>query len=226
MKNRILAIALAVVSACASVHASSSLLEDISLAGQQSTVRWTNLSNTNASLTPSLGSGSIAVASPGYKATAGFYSFSGDYSATTGASASFDIDTVVLQLVAMQNPDHTLAEYLTYGGGPVLTYTFDGGSGTLGATSATVLAGPVYDDSGFIPGNYYNLAWEWDLSALPQSVSSVSIQSFIPVHTSITGAQLDLSDTFTVSAIPEPAAFAALAGFGALILAGLRRRRA
>jgi hypothetical protein len=202
----------------------SGLLQDITLPGTGSVVKWTNLSSTNTSLTPTAGAGSVSLAG-GFQATLGFYSFTQDYSFTTVTTAAFDISNVVLQYTGGPNPDLALGEHLTFGGGPVLTYTFDGGSGTLGATFSSVLAGPVTLDTSIGEVDYYTFAWQWDLSSIAQSITGISIATSVPIHVNVTDLQINLSDTFGGGAIPEPNAFAVIAGGLTLAAGCLRRRR-
>jgi hypothetical protein len=209
------------------------LIQDFSLPGSSRVLEWTNLSNTNPSLafnaaesspaTP----GTLSLQSPGFRASVGFYSFSDTYSFTTATSAApFDIGTVVLQFVGGENPDFT-GQYLGFSGGPVLTYTHAGGSGTLAPALSAVLAGPVNLTVGPFTADFYTYAWQWDLSALPQSITGISILNTVPVHTSVTNLQLNFGDTFApqFAPVPEPATSAALLGGALLAFAASTRRR-
>src|SRR5262245_28541177 len=82
------------------VTAPAQLLVDYDLPGLQATTVWNTLNNTNPSLAPTSGTGAIAVQSPGYQASIGFYSFSNHYSLSAAKTdfAGSDIQTVVFQL--------------------------------------------------------------------------------------------------------------------------------
>lgn len=82
------------------------LLQDVVLGGQQQTAEWNDLSSRNSILAPSVGTGSITPFASGYKASAGFYSYSNDYATTLSIAAStFSIKSVVVQAAMMANPD-------------------------------------------------------------------------------------------------------------------------
>ncbi|CAM2772632.1 hypothetical protein [Rariglobus hedericola] len=218
--------------ACAA-HASSTLLQDIDLPGTEGLVEWTNVSSTNSALTPSTGAGTLAPVSPGYKASMGFYSYMGHYSFTAGTTAGFDIANVVLQYTGGYNPDYSFDQYLAFNNttpaaltaGPVLTYTYSGGTGTLTPTFSSVIGGPttLFIEAMGSDVTFYTFGWQWDLSAVTETITGISITTNVPVHTSITGVQIALSDTFAGSAIPEPATYTAIAGAIILAAACLRR---
>jgi len=190
-----------------------SLWPDYNLSGIQTTTTWLNLSNTNMTLAPTSGAGTVIVNSPGFQASIGLYSFSADYSIET-ASALFagDIKNVVFQLDWSPNPDLPLVA-------PTLSY--NNGTQNIAATFSAI--------NGSEPRNTFmgsmsfsGYAWQWDLSGISDDITSVSIFSPVSVHTSVMGAELQLGDTF-VQVVPEPAA-------GTLIVAALgglwlRRRR-
>lgn len=194
------------------------LLSPLSLAGDTRTgVVWTELGSINSALAPASGSGSIAVHSPGFKASAGFYSFAGDYACTVASTpVSFGIKNVVLQLAGMvvsgtnaegQELDYTPEDHLSFNGGPVLTYTHADGTGTLAPAYRGTLGGPVAGSGGGFDGDYYSFAWQWDLSALPANVTAVSIRAPLRAHSSTIGARLDLSDAFArLVGSPAPSA--------------------
>ena len=183
------------------------LLAPLDLAGAaQNTVVWTELSSLNSSLAPASGTGSFSVHSPGFKASAGLYSFSGDYACTVAsAPVPFDVKNVVLQIVGMvvsgtnaegEEVDYTPEDHLVFDGGPVLTYTHAGGSGMLAPVAHGTLGGPAAGSGGGFDGDYYSFTWQWDLSALPEIVTSVSIRAPLRAHSSTIGARLDLSDAY------------------------------
>lgn len=105
---------------------------------------------------------------------------------------------------------------------PALSY--NGGSQNL----APVFSGTVFSEAktgGMGASNRYVLAYQWDLSSAG-AVADLAISWSAPAaHTITYGAWLQQSDTFAGAAIPEPSAFAALAGLATLALAASRRRR-
>ncbi|MET0261258.1 MAG: hypothetical protein ABW223_00055 [Rariglobus sp.] len=230
---RFAAVAAVAMATALSVRANASLLQDFVLPGNSSVVEWTNLSSTSVALAPSTGSGSIAVETPGGKSGMGFYSYTGHYSFTAATTAVFDVANVILQYSGGWNPDYSFETYLSFDQtspttvkGPVLSYTLSGGgSGQVNATFASVLSGPVtvFVEAVGMEVAFYDYAWQWDLSSIAGTITGVSIVTDVPVHTSVTGVQIALGDTFASSAIPEPSAYAAIAG--ALILAGACMRR-
>lgn len=225
------------------------LLQSPVLGGNQETAAWESGSlagppSTGASA-PTAGTGSISPISPGYRATAGYYAFTNHFglTATTEAIGISDIRSVMFQRVSMANPgteDHPLTPYdnlvwdgtnpyetgtdapLITVGGPWLSY-FDAEDNLIGriqATSSAIL-GSVYDPDAFIPGTYYNFAYQWDLSGVAETIVSIRLDAPILVHSSTVEARFDISDNY-VQVIPEPSSFLlGCVGF-ALIL---RRRR-
>lgn len=199
-----------------SLPSHAALLEDYDLPGEQVTTVWTNLSSSNSGLTPSSGSGNISVGSPGFQASAGFYSFMGDYSITVAKTAlSWDAKTVVLQLEVAPNPDFAWP----YSGGPLLSY--NGGSQNL-PTSLYGLVGSEFRPDVFGGTTFYTWAFQWDLSAI-SGISSVSLFTPISVHTSTIAAQIDVGDTYA-QVVPEPSTWALL-GLGSLSFVAVLRRR-
>ncbi len=203
-----LAVLIALAPARAAHPTAVALLAPVDLGGSaQSTVVWDELSSINGTLAPVSGAGSIAVHSPGFKGSAGFYSFSADYSATVAsATVAFPVRNVTLQIVGMtvsgetaegDEVDYTPEDHLTFAGGPVLTYTHAEGTGALAATHRGTLGGPVSGSGGGFDGDYHTFTWQWDLSALPLTVTSVSIHVPLRVHSSTIGARLDLGDAFS-----------------------------
>ncbi len=191
------------------------LLAPLDLAGDaKNSVVWTELSSLNSALAPASGTGVLAVHAPGFKASAGLYSFSGDYACTVAsAPAPFPVKNVVLQIVGMvvtgtdaegREVDYTPEDHLAFNGGPVLTYTHAGGTGTLAPASRGTLGGPVAGSGGGFEGDYYSFVWQWDLSALPADVTTVSIRAPLRAHSSTIGARLDLSDAYA-GVVGEPA---------------------
>ncbi|MDR1281487.1 MAG: PEP-CTERM sorting domain-containing protein [Opitutaceae bacterium] len=107
-----------------------------------------------------------------------------------------------------------------YAGGPVLRYVADGADGIYqGTVTGSILGNGYYSDlvKG-MEGTYYNFLWEWNLSEIKGTITSISIDLPVPVHQSIIGASLTIG-----SAIPETASWAAT--FGALVLGAVLLRR-
>ncbi len=199
------------------------------------------LSSGNAAGTPAYGAGTIAPVSPGYRASVGYYSFTGSFglTATTTATSISDIQSVVFQRVSMANPDYapevnlnwdgiaagtlTAAPVVTQGG-PWLSY-YDAGNNLLGkiqATHTAIIAGAEDMSLGAFSGDVYNFTYQWDLSGVAGNVTSVRIDAPIIVHSATVEARIDIGGAYT-QVIPEPAT-TGLLGLG---LAGLlvRRRR-
>lgn len=191
------------------------LLENINLQStQQTTTVWTDLSSANPTQTPDSGDGTMAV-SGAFGASAGLYSFSGDYSATIAQSVAFDIESVVLQIEASPNGE------FPYSGGPLLTLTTTSGTEILAATNYGPGASEVRS-GGMGPATYTAYAWQWDLSGYGDTITSVSVETPFAVHTSVTAARIDVGDSFSPVVVPEPSAtLLSLAGLGF----ALRRRR-
>lgn len=198
---------------CASIlPASATLLESFALPGSQETTIWTNLSSGNAGLVPSSGTGSLAVAAPGYQASAGLYSYMGDYSVTfTKTGLAWDAETVILQLEVAPNPDFAWP----YNGGPLLSY--NGGSQGLSTTNYEFV-GTEFRADVFGGTTFNTYAFQWDLSALPDSITSFSISVPISIHTSTVAVQVDAGNTY-VQAIPEPSTWVLLGiGLAAVVI--------
>lgn len=101
-----------------------------------------------------------------------------------------------------------------------VSYSFDGGATWTTATSV--------GSSGVLNNAAFDNSSEW--KSFSQSVMSsvgLAANQFV-VRFSATGGERIMIDNFglTTEVIPEPSAFAALAGVGALGLCALRRRRA
>lgn len=102
---------------------------------------------------------------------------------------------------------------------------FNGGDQSLAPTSAVLLSsGSV--TTAFGAAERYVWAYQWDLTT-GGTVDNFAITFAAPAqHTMIFGARLDQASVYGGSVIPEPSAFAGLAGLGALGLVCNRRRRA
>ncbi|KAF0095268.1 MAG: PEP-CTERM putative exosortase interaction domain-containing protein [Puniceicoccaceae bacterium 5H] len=224
----------------ASAANASVMLVDVTMPGLQETVAWESpdLNNANTSLTPTTGTGTITPISPGYQASAGFYSWQGDFGAEVTSSSTFDTQNVVFQLVMMANPDYTTEQILNYdgsylpefdmevgyAGGPTLNY--NGGTQGIQATLSEVVAGPTHTTISGFEGELSSYAWQWDLSGITDDISSVSITAPIIAHQSTVEARLDLGSSFSsLAAVPEPQTYALMLGGVALAFAAFRRRR-
>lgn len=182
--------------------AAESLLKSYALDGDVKTTYWTFLASQNKYLIsdkPSTMTGTMAVASPGYGAGMGLYSWTGGYSMTVNQTApDFDIQQAVYQLDATWDPAVTFP----INGGPVLSY--NGGNQQIPATLPMVVDGTkVVDNNTGIPEmegidsfTYRGITWQWDLSAIPDVIHSVKIYMPYANHTSIVGSRIDVASEF------------------------------
>ncbi len=194
----------------------AAVITNHSLGSPQDTTVWNNLTNTNTTLAPASGTGTAAVQAPGFQASVGFYSFSSTYSGTVAQTSVFDIQNVIFQADVAPNPDFAIP----FSGGPLLS--FNGGSQNI-AADYFANNGSEFRTTTFGPQTYIGAAWQWDLSAFGDTITSVSILSPYSVHTSVAGLRVDTAAAMT-SPIPEPSVIG-LSGL-ACGLAVLRRRRA
>lgn len=224
-KNRPFLLATAGFLAAAATSHSQILLGDFALNGTQETSVWTNLkagtgtnlggSPTNWGFSPGSGNGTLVAGDDGFGATAGLYAYGGAnsyYTATVGDTGDSitDITTVLLQFTLSPNTGSGWPSVTELGYGPQLTYTHAGGTGTIAA--ADFLGISALQSSGTVMGDqtFENWVFQWDLSGLGVAVTAVSIYTPIPLHSSTTGARLDIasgsnpSQIFT--AVPEPTA--------------------
>jgi hypothetical protein len=195
----------------------AALLVDYNLGGGQTTTTWGVLNNTNPTRTPTLGTGSLTIATPGYQASVGLYSFSNSYSTTATQTSSFDIQNIIFQVDAAINPDFSFP----FSGGPLLS--FNGGAQHIVAGYFGI-TGTESRVTSFGPQTYTGGAWQWDLSGVTDTISSVSIMSPFSVHTSVSGERIDAGGSFSVMPIPESSAAALIALSGGLWLTHRRRR--
>ena len=232
------------------------LLQSPSLGVGQESVYWEyysgsgdnrGLSNGNATGTPASGTGTIAPVTPGYRASAGYYSFMGSFglTATTEVTALDDIQNVVFQRVSMANPDFSLDQNLTWDGTAIVGATPDEPS--MGAAPAITLGGPwlsYYDSNdvllgriqatatavmatslgvslGGFDGDLCNFTYQWDLSGVTEEVKSIQIDAPIMVHSATMEARIDISGSY-VQVVPEPSIGLLSVGLAGLLI---RRRR-
>lgn len=241
--------------AASSAHAAL-FLQTPSLGADQESVYWEffegtgdnrGLSSGNMAGIPAAGTGTIVPISPGFRASAGYYSFMGSFglTATTTVTALSDIQNVVFQRVSMANPDFSLdvnlnwdgaaivaatpddpslgASPLITQGGPWLSY-YDAADNLLGRVQATatgIFASALGVSVGDFTGDLYSFTYQWDLSAVSEDVRSVQIDAPIIVHSSTVEARIDISGAY-VQVIPEPSSGLLSLGVAALLF---RRRR-
>ncbi|MES2476120.1 MAG: hypothetical protein V4640_10080 [Verrucomicrobiota bacterium] len=201
-----------ILSATASVQAA--VITNYSLGSPQDTTIWNNLTNTNTGLAAASGSGSATLQAPGFQASVGFYSFSLDYTSTVTQTSGFDIHNVIFQVDLASNP----AFPIPFSGGALLS--FNGGSQNIPA-NWFLDSGSENRVTSFGPQTYTGAAWQWNLSAYGETITSISIVNPYSVHTSVAGMRVDSAAAF-VAAIPEPSAIS-LCGLAGLM--AFRRRR-
>ena len=194
-----IAAALVVLTSAATAE---SLLKNHPLDGSVKTTYWTFLASQNPYRipdSPSTMTGTTTVASPGYGAGMGLYSWTGNYSMTVNQSApAFDIQQAVYQLDVTWDPAVTFP----ISGGPRLSY--NGGSQQIPATLPMVVDGQkVVDNNTGIPEmegiesfTYRGVTWQWDLSGIADVINSVKITMPFANHTSVVGARVDVASEF------------------------------
>lgn len=111
---------------------------------------------------------------------------------------------------------------------PVLSYTTALGTVTdIAATEWTLVSrfdnGQVEMPTGLETVYINSYLLQWNLTSVEEEITSIGITFTGVQHSQIYALRLDQSDVYT-SAVPEPATFAALAGFGVLVIAAFRRR--
>jgi len=189
-----------------------SLLKAHPLDGDVKTTAWTFLASQNPYRipdSPATMKGTMVVASPGYGAGMGLYSWTGPYSITVNQAAtaapSFPIKHVVFQLDATWDPATTFPA----SGGPKLSY--NGGNQLIAATLPMIVDGTrVVDNNTNIPEMegidsfaYRGITWQWDLSGIPGDVTTVKIQMPFANHTSVVGVRIDVASSFVEIGAPE-----------------------
>ena len=209
---------LAMILAGASAQAAV-LLTNLDLGGtQQTTTVWENLTGENPTRTPASGSGGTINHSPAaFQGAFGFYSFTADYTVTATQTATFDISSVVWQIEASPNPELAWP----YSGGPTLTVVTSSGSEVLTPLAFAAGASEFRDNFGQDPILYTAFAWQWKLSSIDDTITSITLNAPIGIHTSVTASQIDVGNSF-IQVIPEPSAL--LLSFAALPLIARRRR--
>lgn len=188
--------------------AAQSLLKTYPLEGDVKNTRWTFLASQNPNRYPDsfpAMKGTMTVASPGYGAGMGLYSWTGAYSikvsqpSSSTSAAGFDINHVVFQLDVTWDP----ATVFPTGGGPKLSY--NGGNQQVAATLPMVVEGTrvvqnetgVPEMEGIDSFAYRGITWQWDLTGIAANIQNVQIQMPFANHTSVVGAQIDVSSQFT-----------------------------
>jgi hypothetical protein len=183
----------------------ASLLKSHPLQGEVKTTCWTFLASQNPYRipdSPSTMTGTMTVASPGYGASMGLYSWTGAYSMTVNqastAAPSFGIHQVVYQLDVTWDPATTFPA----NGGPKLSY--NGGNQQIPATLPVIVDGTrVVENETGVPEmgdieafTYRGITWQWDLSAIPGTITSVRVEMPFANHTSVVGARIDVASGF------------------------------
>ena len=203
---RRVSLAILTLAAAAPLHAA--VIKNFTLGSPQDTTIWSDLTNANPTFTPSSGSGTASVQAPGSPWEFGLYSPGGPYSCTVAQGTAFDIQNVVFQIDLVEGPGSLLL-------------SFNGGSQKL-AANLFLNNGQEARNTIFGPQTYTGASWQWDLSALGDNITSVSISIPLVTHSSVAGFRVDSAGSYT-GAIPEPSAVT-LCGMAGL-LAFRRRRR-
>ncbi|WP_367872217.1 hypothetical protein [Luteolibacter sp. Populi] len=198
----------------APIAGAQSLLKAYPLEGDVRTTYWTFLASQNPYRipnSPTTMKGTMVVAPPGYGASMGLYSWTGNYSMTVkqavNPAPTFRIHHVVFQLDATWDPATTFP----FNGGPKLS--FNDGNQQLAATLPMIVDGTrVVDNETGIPEMegidsfaYRGITWQWDLSAVAGGVNNVSIQMPFANHTSVVGARIDIASAFQEIGAPVTA---------------------
>lgn len=198
--KRLLLPLLLILPVCAAPPADT-LLDNHPLSGSIRTTIWRYLNFVNPSYIsddPGPMTGTLAVALPGYGASDGLYSYTGPYSITaTQGTADFDIQHAVLQLDLVWDPGTNFPA----SGGPRLNY--NGGNQQLSPMPMIVGRIRQLDNDTGIPEMehldsfvYRGVTFQWDLSAVEQTINTVSIVMPVANHTSIVGVRTDVASEF------------------------------
>lgn len=239
MKSNYIATILALIAGLAGSARAAQEFASFGLAGVSTSEGWYNLNNSNyagyggfatstaawpSAIASNFGSGDAGLnklaGTSGYLASAatnGIYTPATPLGSFTVSDATplAGLGTVVFQL-DIEIASGTFAA-------PVLSY--NGGSQNLAADFSSTVFSEV-KSGGMGASVRYVYAYQWDLVSAG-TITDFSIAWTVPAaHTITYGAQLQQSDAFAGSAIPEPSSFTALAGLGVLGLAASRRRRA
>jgi len=161
-----------------------------------------------------------------YPASFGLYSWSTDSSFKIEvASAIADLSQVTFQSFVTVDTSQGVDGLLQAGYLPTLSY--NGGTQALAASSysLTPVSGGFGMDGTPLPASASNPNYglfTWDLSALPATASSFTINFGLDIHSSALAFQLD---QVAVTAVPEPQTYALmLAGMGVVGLIARRRK--
>lgn len=138
----------------------------------------------------------------------------GTFNVTSTLDSLTNASTVVFQLDG--GVDFFTAPTLNYNSGSQ-GITFDYAATTTGLFIANGPSGPF---------STTNNAFQWDLSGIGDTITSIEIVYTLEAHLSQYALQLETSDAaFVGTAVPEPSAYALLAGTLALAFCLKRRRR-
>ncbi|MBK1880956.1 hypothetical protein JIN85_00935 [Luteolibacter pohnpeiensis] len=181
---------------------SDSLIAIYDLDGTTSSSSWTTLTSVNPNYyadDPWNVSGSLTVNSPGYSASSGLYSWSGPYSVSVSQQATnFDIQQAVFQIDAVWDPESEFP----INGGPKLSY--NGGNQELSPLPMILHDSEEVDNGTGIPDTdgldsfvYRGATWQWDLSAISEEITSITITLPLANHTSVRGIRVDVASKFT-----------------------------
>lgn len=169
-------------------------------------------------MAPASGDGTISHSNTAFQGSFGFYSLApSGYTVSGSQSASFDIASVVWQIEASPNPDLDWP----YNGGPSLTVATSSGSQTVLPIAFSSGLSESRNNFGSDPIIYTAFAWQWDLSSIDDSITSVSLNVPLAIHSSVSASRIDVADAF-VQVVPEPSSL--LLAFAVVPLLGLRRR--
>jgi len=128
-----------------------------------------------------------------------------------------DLEQVIFQIEVGEGSDGFLD------GDPTLTVN---GSTSVALDDSGILSSVFDPDGDFGPLTINTLAYQWDLSSLPGPITDFNVDyTLAGTSVQIYEMQLDQGDSFSAQVVPEPSAFAAIAGLIVLGLVASRRRR-